>query len=157
MAQATYQLGNSNTKAITYITGIAAPSSISGDAINSQLLYKKDYLTVSKTIADDMKTNKKAPNYATTSLGKINYNALVDSFARIVAFYGSNDNTLPNYVTINAKAITPQQTEPTGKTISINDIVSGAATLKNYYASNGKLPSSVTAEESNSQYQNSCI
>ena len=145
MTQATYQLGNSNTKAITYITGIAAPSSISGDAINSQLLYKKDYLTVSKTIADDMKTDKKAPNYASTTLGKINYNALVDSFARIVAFYGSNDNTLPNYVTINAKAITPQQQEPTGKTISISDIVSGATTLKNYYANNGKLPSSVTA------------
>ncbi|WP_407454566.1 transglutaminase domain-containing protein, partial [Methanobrevibacter sp.] len=145
MTQATYQLGNSNTKAITYITGIAAPSSISGDAINAQLLYKKDYLTVSKTIADDMKTNKKAPNYATTDLGNINYNALVDSFARIVAFYGSNDNTLPNYVTINAKAITPQQPEPTGKTISIKDIVSGADSLKKSFEKNNKLPSSVTA------------
>ncbi|WP_407454795.1 pseudomurein-binding repeat-containing protein, partial [Methanobrevibacter sp.] len=157
MSQAIYQLGNSNTKDIEYITGVSAASSPSGDAINANL-NRNDYLTVAKTVANEIKTNKKAPNYASTSLGKINYNALVDAFARVVAFYGSNDNYLPNYVTIRAQAISASSQESTpspqsgssspsttAKTVSISDIVSGATTLKNYYSSNNKFPSTVTA------------
>ena len=98
MTQATYQLGNSNNNAITPIVGATAPSSSSGDTINANL-YKDKYLTLANTIANYIKTNKKAPSYGTSDLGKIGYNELVDAYSRVVAYYGAND-AMPNYVTI---------------------------------------------------------
>ena len=99
MSQAIYQLGNSNTKAITYITGVSAPSSPSGDTISENLM-KADYITTAKNVAAFIKSNNQAPNYASSEVGKIIYSELVDAFSRILAFYGNNDKTLPNYVTI---------------------------------------------------------
>ena len=103
MSQAIYQLGNSNTKAITYITGVSAPSSPSGDSINANL-NKADYLTTAKNVATFIKTNKQAPNYASSAVGKIEYSELVDAFSRILAFYGANDKYMPNYVTIKTSS-----------------------------------------------------
>ena len=99
MSQAIYQLGNSNTKAITYITGVSSPSSPSGDSINANLM-KEDYLTTAKNVATFIKTYNQAPNYASSAVGKIIYSELVDAFSRILAYYGNNDKYMPNYVTI---------------------------------------------------------
>ena len=101
MSQAIYQLGNSDTKAITYITGVSAPSSPSGDSINDNLA-KAGYLTTAKNVATFIKTYKQAPNYASSAVGKISYSALVDAFSRILAYYGNNDKSLPNYVSIHS-------------------------------------------------------
>ncbi len=99
MSQAIYQLGSSNTKAITYIIGVSSPSSPSGDSISANLM-KADYLTTAKNVATFIKTYNQAPNYASSAVGKIIYSELVDAFSRILAFYGNNDKTMPNYVTI---------------------------------------------------------
>ena len=99
MSQAAYQLGNSNNNAITCIYGVKAASSPSGDSINAQL-YRNDYLTVAKNLANYIKTNNQAPNYASSAVGKISYNVLPDAFSRILAFYKNNDKYMPNYVTI---------------------------------------------------------
>ena len=60
----------------------------------------KTFATVAKNVASYISTNKKAPNYASSDVGKIIYSELVDSFARVLAFYGTN-NRLPSYVTIS--------------------------------------------------------
>ena len=99
MSQAIYQLGSSNTKAITYIIGVSSPSSPSGDTISANLM-KADYLTTAKNVATFIKTYNQAPNYASSAVGKIIYSELVDSFSRILAFYGNNNKLMPNYVTI---------------------------------------------------------
>ena len=99
MSQAIYQLGNSNTKDIAIIKGVANPESPSGDAINEEL-YTSDYLTVAKNLANYIVKNNQAPNYASSAVGNIIYSELVDSFSRILAFYGNNNNLMPNYVTI---------------------------------------------------------
>ena len=104
MSQAIYQLGSSNTKAITIITGVSAPANPSGDTINSKDLTEDNYLTVAKNVASFINTNKKAPNYASSAVGKIVYSEIVDAFSRILAFYGSNENTLPKYVTIKSSS-----------------------------------------------------
>ena len=99
MSQTINQLGSSNTKDITIIYGVSAPSSPSGDTINSKDLTKANYITLAKNVASYINTNKAAPNYGSSAVGKIIYSELVDSFSRIVAFYGSNSR-LPSYVTI---------------------------------------------------------
>ena len=100
MSQAIYQLGSYNTNPITAIIGAKDPSSPSGDDINAQL-NKADYLTMAKSVADYIKSNNQAPNYASSAVGKIHYTELVEASARILAFYKNNDKYLPNYVTIS--------------------------------------------------------
>lgn len=100
MSQAIYQIGNSNTNAVSVISGVKEPASPFGDTISSKELYKADFITVAKNVANYIKNNKQAPNYASSAVGNIIYSELVDSFSRILAFYGSNSNSLPNYVTV---------------------------------------------------------
>jgi hypothetical protein len=100
MEQAIYQLGHSDTKDITYIEGVSAPSSPSGDEINSKDLSQENYLKLAQNVANYIKDNKKAPNYASSAVGKIIYNELVEASARILAFYAKN-NRLPSYVIIS--------------------------------------------------------
>ncbi|MDO5824123.1 transglutaminase domain-containing protein, partial [Methanobrevibacter sp.] len=98
MSQAIYQLGNSNTKDITIIENIAAPANPSGDTINADL-DESNFIHVAQSTANYMKTNKQAPNYASSKLGKICYSGVVDAFSRILAFYDIN-NRLPGTVKI---------------------------------------------------------
>ena len=100
MSTAIVELGDSKTADIEYLTGIAAPSSPTGDEINSKDLKKANYITMAKNVANYIKTNKKAPNYASSAVGKVIYSEVVEASARILAFYGSN-NRLPGYVTIS--------------------------------------------------------
>lgn len=117
MSQAIYQIGNSKTSAITYISGVSAPTGPSGDTINSEL-YKADYLTVAKNVASFISTNKLAPNYASSTLGSIIYSELVDAFSRILAFYGTN-SALPNYVVINYGSGSSSDSSDSGSTIVV--------------------------------------
>ena len=100
LSQAIVQLGNSNTKDVAILKGVKNAASPSGDSINSKQLTKANYLTMAQNIANYIKTNKQAPNYASSAVGKINFNELVDATARIVAYYGNNGNLLPAYVVI---------------------------------------------------------
>ena len=95
MSQAIYQLGNSNNNDIAIIRGIADPESPFGDTLNEEL-YKADYLVVAKNLANYIIKNNQAPNYSSSSLGDIIYYEVVDTFSRILTFYGNN-NQLPNY------------------------------------------------------------
>jgi hypothetical protein len=99
MSQAIYQIGNSNSSNIAYISGVSGASSPSGDTISSENLNKADYLTVALNVANFIKNNKQAPNYASSAVGKIIYSELVDSFSRVLAYYNTN-KALPNYVVI---------------------------------------------------------
>ena len=101
LSQAIVQLGNSNTKDVPIITGVKAPTSPSGDTISSAQLTKANYIKVAQNVANYISNNNQAPAYASSAVGKIIYEELVDATARIVAFYGNNDNYLPNYVTIS--------------------------------------------------------
>ncbi len=99
MSKAIYQIGNSNSNDISYISGVSAPESPYGDTISSQQLTKENYITVANNVANFISTNKLAPNYASSTLGKIIYSELVDSFSRILAYYNTN-GALPNYVVV---------------------------------------------------------
>lgn len=101
MGKAIQEMGSSTKKDISIIYDVAAPKSPSGDTISSKQLVKDKYVAAAKSVADYISKNKQAPNYVSTAVGKIHYNEIVDAFSRILAFYKNNDNTQPNYVTIN--------------------------------------------------------
>ncbi|MBR6992438.1 MAG: hypothetical protein IKH85_00005 [Methanobrevibacter sp.] len=103
MSQAICQIADSNTKDIEVISGVSAPGNPSGDSISSAQLTDDKFLIVAKNVASYITTNKRAPNYASSDVGKIVYSELVDSFSRILAFYGT-DNRLPSYVTISTSS-----------------------------------------------------
>ena len=97
MSKAIDELGNSKTADIAIMDSVSAPSSSSGDSLNADLT-KANYIKLANAVANFISSNKKAPVYATSTIGKVSYNDLVDSFSRILAFYGNNNNNLPNYV-----------------------------------------------------------
>ena len=100
MSETISALGSSKTGNVAILTSVKAPASPSGDKIYSTELYKKDYITVAKNLVTYIKKNKQAPNYANSAVGKIIYSELGDAFSRIIAFYGNNNNQLPNYCVI---------------------------------------------------------
>ena len=102
MSQAIYQINSSNANDIAYISGVSDPSGEFGDDISSTDFALAKYVVVAKNVAAFISSNKQAPNYASSDLGRITYSELVDAFSRVLAYYGSN-NTLPGYVTISCE------------------------------------------------------
>ena len=100
MSATIYKIGNHHYKNFKVIKGVKSASSPSGDQINSKELFKSGYLAVAKNVASYIKKYKQAPNYASSSVGKIIYSELLDSSSRILAFFQENNKMLPNYVTI---------------------------------------------------------
>ncbi|MDI9624807.1 MAG: BPL-N domain-containing protein, partial [Methanothermobacter sp.] len=74
-------------------------------------LTKTAYLQTAQNIKKYMETNKRSPNYASTSIGKVNYQSLIYAYSRIINFYNTNGR-LPNYVTIKNVSIA---SDPNGK------------------------------------------
>ncbi|WP_458402728.1 pseudomurein-binding repeat-containing protein [Methanobrevibacter sp.] len=147
MSQATYQIGNSNKEDISYISGVSTAESSSGDVTGTQQLTKANFITVASNVAKYIKDHKQAPNYASSTIGKISYYQLVDAYSRVLAYYKTNSQ-LPNYVEIKDTSSDPTPVPvpaPSAKTISIKNILTGASNLKTYYSNNGNLPNTVTA------------
>lgn len=90
------QLNSGSTTPVT-ISAVSSPSGPSGTATGN--LYKADYVTVANNVYNYINTNGRAPNYASSSLGNIRYEALVYAYAKIIKFYKDN-GYLPNYVSI---------------------------------------------------------
>ncbi len=76
---------------------VAAPTSSSGSYRRGRL-YKTEYLKVANNILNYMNSYGRAPNYATTSLGRIPFTRLVYIYTKIITYYGTYKR-LPSYVT----------------------------------------------------------
>lgn len=76
------------------------PSSPTGTNINMKV-YKQDYIDMAKRVANYIEKNGQLPNYVSYKNYKIRVRVYVDAFARIVNYYYSHENVLPNYVVVN--------------------------------------------------------
>ena len=72
---------------------------------------KSEYLTMAGKIISFIDSNGKAPNYATSTLGKIQYQSLVYMYSRIMSYYGTN-NVLPNYAVMKPWQTTSSDPDP---------------------------------------------
>ncbi|MGL6298264.1 MAG: hypothetical protein ACRC1M_03745 [Methanobacteriaceae archaeon] len=91
--------GSSSDVTIKY--NIKNPPCPSGANVNGYFK-KANYYKVANNIANFITKNNQVPNYASTSLGKMNYQTLLFAYSRIGDYIGTY-NKLPSSVQINVK------------------------------------------------------
>ncbi|MBC7320619.1 hypothetical protein H5T89_08220, partial [bacterium] len=94
---------NSNQKTSITTKNYQPPSNLPSTTATGTLT-KTAYLQVAQNIKKYMEVNGRSPNYATTTIGKVNYQSLIYAYARIINFYNTYKR-LPNYVTIKRVSI----------------------------------------------------
>jgi len=72
---------------------------VSSGSYNPGKIYKSEYLRVAGRILAFIEIYNRAPNYASTSLGRIPFQRLIYMYSKILNFYGFYGR-LPGYVTI---------------------------------------------------------
>jgi transglutaminase-like putative cysteine protease len=82
------------------LNSAVTPKNPTSNVVNGNI-YKSEYLTMAGSILSFTNTNRVSPNYASSSLGKIQYKSLVYMYSRIMNYY-STQNVLPNYATMNS-------------------------------------------------------
>ena len=112
----------------------------SGDNISAKLELN-DYLDLASRVASFILENGYAPNYASSSLGKISFDDLVDAFARILAFYSDN-GYLPNYVSLGD--FNESDIGTAGDNVTVDDVIDASVYVKGYLEAHGVLPDYVT-------------
>ena len=118
------QLNNRKTSSITLkSTGSAAKPS---ESVKSGTINKAGYLDLAKRVNAFINANGILPNYATSSLGKLNYKSLIYTFSKILAFYNTNSR-LPSYV-----AVKPWSKVGTSDTSTSNSSTPIPASLQQY-------------------------
>ncbi|MDO5836526.1 MAG: transglutaminase domain-containing protein, partial [Methanobacterium sp.] len=104
MSQFLYLLTKCTTQLNSGITSLIALPSVSVassplEQMNSGNLDKTEYVDLAKRVKSFMDSNGIAPNYGSTSLGKLQFESLLYLYSRVVAFHGENQY-LPNYATM---------------------------------------------------------
>lgn len=107
--------------------------------VKSGTLTKTNYVKYAGNLKKFVNTNKRLPNYSTTSLGKMRYESLIYAYSKIVVFYGDNKR-LPNTVSVTpwtAKSTTEgsSTTNMSQYLKSTTDAPSNSTTIKNLAAS----------------------
>ncbi|HEY0196839.1 MAG TPA: pseudomurein-binding repeat-containing protein, partial [Methanobacterium sp.] len=82
------------------LKNVKKPSSPS-QSLKSGTLTKAEYLSIANKITTSIKSTGSAPNYVNTSLGKMRYETIVYSYAKILNFHKANKR-LPNTVSVQA-------------------------------------------------------
>ena len=143
MTTTVLQINSGKTTAIT-LQNVFAPSN-STASFTSGNINKAGYLDIANRINTFISANGLAPNYATTTLGKMPYESLIYMFAKILNFQKTN-NYLPNYVSMDPamKIAPPKVSTPTTDIFSLDQIKKAAASVKTYVESNKALPNFVT-------------
>ncbi|MDI9623616.1 MAG: pseudomurein-binding repeat-containing protein [Methanothermobacter sp.] len=149
------------------------PNKTTGTSLKGSIT-QKDYIKLAEKVYNFIKSNSRAPNYATFNNQQIKFEALVWLFARIISFKATNQR-LPNYVNLenlnsiknlpfnnnstnsSSNSATDQIGEGSNNSsrtvgnssISISDIISAAKNLKSFIENNKRLPVHVTVSDQN--------
>ena len=136
--------GTSTTLNVLNVT-VSEPQNPTGDSLNGSKLGKADYVDSANRTYKFILNYGQGPNYSTTSIGKVEYSLLVETFSQVLTKYSSS-KSLPSSVTIgvtNSSSNNSSNTNSSSKTVTIAQVITAANTVKSYYASNSKLPSTV--------------
>jgi hypothetical protein len=106
MPQFLYLLTTCTSQLNSGITSLIALPSVSVassplEQMTSGNLDKTEYVDLANRVKSFMDSNGIAPNYGSTSLGKLRFESLLYLYSRVVAFYGQNQY-LPNYATMKS-------------------------------------------------------
>ena len=132
------QINNGTTTSIT-LKDISSAAK-HDENVKSGNLTKSSYLDLAKRVNAFIDANGVLPNYATSSLGKLNCQSLIYTFSKVLALYKTND-MLPSYVTVKPwSEVGTSSTSTSGST-------SVPASLQQY------LKSTTNCQVTNSQIQ----
>lgn len=70
------------------------------ETIRTGNINSTEYLDIANRVKSFMNSNGNAPNYASTTLGKMRFESLIYTFSKILNLYSIN-NTLPDDITVN--------------------------------------------------------
>lgn len=97
-------INNSSNSKIKYIGSISYPESpMMGDIIDKNIS-RSGYMDSVTRNYNYIINNRQSPNYSTTTLGKVCFNSLVETYSRILISYDKNSE-LPVAIRINTKRI----------------------------------------------------
>ncbi|MBZ9570808.1 hypothetical protein KQY27_04505 [Methanobrevibacter sp. TMH8] len=153
------------TSSITVKYTIKNPTSPVGNSIKKSIT-KKTYNSLATSISKYISTYNKAPNYVSTSFGKMKYQTIIYGFSKILT-YSYSYKRLPSYLSLNIKSTNSinkylpkynSSSNPSNNTnnnttnnsvvkpikLSQSKILSASSLVKSYVESNGKLPNYVT-------------
>ncbi len=102
---------SSGTSTAVSSGNVSSPTNSTGSYIYGDI-NSTEYLSIAQTINSFIELNEKAPNYATSSLGNIQYESLIYMYSKILNFYKTNSN-LPNYVSIDSTVANPSSLSST--------------------------------------------
>ncbi|KAF5079825.1 Transglutaminase-like superfamily protein [anaerobic digester metagenome] len=102
-------ISKGSTASVT-LKSVDAPSNPTED-LKSGNINKTEYLAIASKLSAFLNANGAAPNYAASSLGKIQFESLVYMYSKILNFYGTN-KYLPSYVSMNPWKNTTQDNIP---------------------------------------------
>lgn len=139
------QIQNGQNSQIS-LDNVDDPTNISND-IQTGDIDKSGYLDLAGRIQSYINTNGRAPNYGSSSSGKVGYSPMVYMYSRILSYY--NDyNVLPNYASVQLLNGTTSQasgnsTTSTSNGFTIAQISAAAGTVKEFVEENNRLPNYV--------------
>ncbi len=136
-----------NSKVTTPITlkHVDNPQNSTG-SFSKGNINKASYIDIAQRINSFIDSNGLVPNYATTGLGKVQFEQLVYMYSKILNYYKTN-KALPNYVSMNPAVKVSPSTDSglqTTTVFTLTQIESAAASVKSYVESNHVLPNYVT-------------
>ena len=98
------QLNSGNTANIAVVRSLSEPSSPnSGDSVNGRLTKSAYVDSATRTYKFILNYNQ-GPNYSTTTLGRVSYNKLIETFCEVLVYYGNN-KALPTSVPVKTTRV----------------------------------------------------
>ncbi len=122
------QINNGTTTSITLKT-VGTPPQPS-ENITSGDITKANYLDLAKRVKSFIDVNGIAPNYATSSLGKLRYESLIYTYSKIFSYYQTN-KALPSYVSVKAWSTVTSVVSQARPVYITSDYINGATTDTN--------------------------
>ena len=96
---------NSGTSTPIPLGNVSNPINSTGDYVYGNINLT-EYISIAQSIKTFIDSDGIAPNYATSSLGKIQYETLIYMFSKVVNYYGVNSK-LPAYVSVDSTVANP--------------------------------------------------
>ncbi len=118
----TVAINKGSKKSIT-LKNVKKPSSPS-QSLKSGTLTKKEYLSIVQKVSTSINSSGSAPNYVNTSLGKMRYETIIYSYAKVLSFYQTNKR-LPN--TVSVKSWSTSKPTAEGDPTTVDAILKKAA------------------------------
>ncbi|EKF84637.1 transglutaminase family protein, partial [Methanobacterium formicicum] len=132
--------GKSTSTTIT-VGSYTLPTS-SSESLTTGTMTLDSYVDFASRLSEYIQSNGQAPPYGVIGLGQISYQSQIYLYSRILTSY-ANNGTLPTTITV--KQWTNNNipiTEPSS--VTIQQVLTAAQTVKNYIETNKALPSTVT-------------